>query len=103
MERENISPFAIFEWDENKRLSNVAKHGIDFVDAKEVFNDPAAYTLLSPRKLAERRYVTVGLMRGILVAVIFTRRDQAIRIISARPAARGERQNYGAEARKEKS
>ena len=91
-----------FEWDENKRRSNVAKHGIDFVDAKEVFSDPGAYTLLSPQTTSERRYLTVGLMKGALVAVIFTYRNEAIRIISARAARRGERLLYGAEARKEK-
>jgi uncharacterized protein len=94
-ERRNLP--AIFEWDENKRCSNVIKHGIDFVDAKEVFSDAAAYTRLSPRTVSEYRYVTVGLMRGALVAVIFTRRGESIRIISARAARRSERQMYGAE------
>ena len=28
-----------FEWDENKNLKNIAKHGVDFNQAKEVFND----------------------------------------------------------------
>ena len=70
---------AAFEWDENKRRQNVEKHGIDFVDAKEVFYDPAAYTSISPRSFHERRYVIVGSMRGALIAVIFTLRDQAIR------------------------
>jgi uncharacterized protein len=92
----------IFEWDENKQRSNVAKHGIDFADAKEVFDDPAAYTILSPREGRERRYVTVGLMRETLVAVIFTRRAGAIRIISARVARRNERKAYGAEIKKER-
>jgi uncharacterized DUF497 family protein len=93
---------AAFEWDENKRRLNVVKHGIDFADAKEVFCDPAAYTSVSPRNMRERRYVTVGSMRGALIAVIFTVRGQAIRIISARVARRIERQTYGAEAKKEK-
>jgi uncharacterized DUF497 family protein len=92
-----------FEWDENKRRTNLTKHGIDFGDAKEVFYDPAAYTAVSPRHVRERRYVIVGLMRGALVAVIFTRRGGAIRIISVRAARRSERQIYGAEAKKEGS
>ena len=50
----------------------------------EVFYDPAAYTSRSPHTVGERRYVTVGLMRGALVAVISTHRGHAIRIISAR-------------------
>jgi uncharacterized DUF497 family protein len=90
-----------FEWDDNKRRSNVIKHGIDFEDAKNVFYDPAAYTLLSRSVSSERRHVTVGLMRGVLVAVISTRRGGAIRIISARPAGRIERQRYGAQRKKE--
>jgi uncharacterized DUF497 family protein len=86
-----------FEWDDNKRRTNLIKHGIDFDDVKEVFDDPAAYTLLSPRSVSERRYLTVGMLKGELVAIIFTRRGGAIRIISARAARRNERQMYGAE------
>ena len=92
-----MPPSLEFEWDDNKRRINVVKHGIDFDDAKEVFFDPAAYTSLSSRTVSERRYVTVGLMRGALIAVIFTRRGNAIRIISARAARRSERQTYGGE------
>jgi uncharacterized DUF497 family protein len=66
---EDFGSFRAFEWDENKRRANVIKHGIDFDDAKEVFYDPAAYTSRSPHTVGERRYVTVGLMRGALVAV----------------------------------
>src|ERR1700694_3711827 len=91
-----------FEWDENKRRSNVDKHGIDFGDAIEAFYDPAAYTFLSPYPADERRYVTIGLMRGALIAVISTRRGDAVRIISARAARRNERQMYGAETKKDK-
>jgi uncharacterized protein len=91
-----------FEWDENKRRKNVAKHQIDFADARDVFYDPAAYTSVSPRPVRERRYIAVGLMAGALIAVIFTYRGRAIRIISARAARRSERQIYGAEAKTEK-
>jgi len=90
-----------FEWDENKRRSNLAKHGIDFDDAKEVFYDPAACTFLSSHAVNERRLVTVGLMGGALVAVISARRGKAIRIISARPARRSEKLRYEAEGKKE--
>jgi len=85
-----------FEWDESKRRSNVIKHGIDFSDATEVFYDPAAYTFSSPHPSNEERYVTVGLMRGALTAVIFTFRGEAVRLISARAARRSERHTYGA-------
>jgi uncharacterized DUF497 family protein len=91
-----------YEWDENKRRSNIVKHAIDFVDAIEVFNDPDAYTYYSSRPNDERRFVTVGVIRGGLVAVISTRRGTTIRIISARAARRIERQAYGSESTKEK-
>jgi uncharacterized protein len=89
-----------FEWDESKRRSNIIKHGIDFGDATEAFYDPAAYSFRSPHPASERRYVTVGLMRGALITVIFTLRGEAVRIISARAARRSERQTYGAAAEK---
>src|ERR1700740_1659241 len=89
---------ATFEWDENKRRSNVIKHGIDFSDATEAFYDPAALTFLSPYTTHERRYVTIGAVRGVLIAVVSTSRGGAIRIISARAARRSERQKYGAKA-----
>jgi uncharacterized DUF497 family protein len=93
---------ATFEWDENKRRSNIVKHGIDFADAMQVFRDPAAYTFTSTRGAREQRFVSVGAMSGSLIAVIFTIRGRVIRIISARTARRIERQTYGAEAKKEK-
>jgi len=86
-----------FEWDENKRLLNNAKHGIDFTEATDVFSDPAAYTFASKQSLVEQRYVTVGSAKGVLMAVVFTIRGMVVRIISARAARRGERQRYGSE------
>jgi uncharacterized protein len=89
-----------FEWDERKRRSNVIKHGIDFSDATEAFYDSTAYTFRSFHPKGEQRYVIVGPMRGVLIAVIFTLRGEAIRIISARAARRSERQTYGAATEK---
>lgn len=89
------TPSAIgFEWDENKRRLNITKHGIDFEDAKRVFDDPSAYMYRSPQSALEQRFVAVGTANGVLVAVIYTRRER-IRIISARIARRSERQAYG--------
>ena len=84
-----------FAWDENKRRSNVAKHGIDFVDAEDVFKDPAAFTYRSSGPGVEERYVTIGAVRGVVIAVVTTLRQAVVRIISARRARRSERQRYG--------
>lgn len=84
-----------FAWDENKRRSNVAKHGIDFADAEDVFKDPAAFTYRSSGSSGEQRYVTIGAVRGVVIAVVTTLRQETIRIISARRARRSEKQSYG--------
>jgi uncharacterized DUF497 family protein len=83
-----------FGWDENKRQANVAKHGIDFVDAQDVFKDPAAFTYRSRQPTNERRFVTIGSVKGVLVAVISASREGTVRIISARVARRTERKMY---------
>jgi uncharacterized DUF497 family protein len=83
-----------FEWHENKRRSNIDKHGIDFADAQHVFNDPDAYTYASQHSATEQRHVRVGIVKGICMAVIFTLRGTVVRIISARVARRSERQRY---------
>ena len=84
-----------FEWDDNKRRLNVLKHGIDFAEATQVFDDPKQYTYRSPQRSTETRYVSVGLCGGVLLAVVFTPRDTRLRIISARAARRHERERYG--------
>lgn len=87
--------YSAFEWDGNKRRSNVEKHGIDFADATEAFDDPWRFTYRSPRRSNEERFLTVGTVRGKLIAIVFTLRGDKIRIISARPARRTERDQYG--------
>jgi uncharacterized DUF497 family protein len=83
-----------FEWDENKRRANLEKHGLDFNDARDAFLDPRQFTYRSAHS-RETRYVTVGAVRGLLVAVISTPRRGMIRIISVRAARRSERTHYG--------
>jgi uncharacterized protein len=90
-----VSDKQTFEWDDNKRRLNIAKHGIDFADATEVFSDPKQYTYRSATRAAEARYVSVGIAAGNLISVIFTWRGKAVRIISARAARRSERDKYG--------
>jgi len=83
-----------FEWDENKRRANVAKHGIDFVDALEIFTDPKHFTFRSTSHSGEKRYVSVGLSKGRIVAVVSTLREESLRVISARSARKNERDEY---------
>lgn len=84
-----------FEWDSAKQIANLAKHGLDFVLAEEVFGDPLAYEYSSSGDHGEDRCVRVGALRGLIVAVVFVERGSRIRIISMRVARRAERTRYG--------
>ena len=83
-----------FEWDENKRLKNIAKHGIDFIDALDVFLEPHLDEPLSYPHEARRK--ALGPIGDRLVAVIYTWRGTSIRIISARRARANEQRAYRA-------
>ena len=89
-----------FEWDENKRLSNVAKHGIDFVDCLDIFLDPDALIYLSTRSQVEKRYIITGRVTERSMSVVFTRRGSLIRLISARASRRHERRQYETQRQK---
>jgi hypothetical protein len=84
-----------YEWDEDKRLLNIEKHGIDFVDAVELFEQERIYSYPSPRN-EEERWVTVGLIGQQYVAVVWTERSDTIRVISARSARDAEKRQYRA-------
>lgn len=84
----------MFEWDEEKRETTLRKHGIDFVDAAEIFVNE--HLLLPAKSETELRQIAVGEINGIAIAVVFTTRDAVIRIITARRARRNEREAYEA-------
>jgi len=86
----------VFEWDEAKRLANIEKHGIDFVDVDEVFAGPFVETKDLRRDYGEQRYRAVGLLGGHVVQVAYTWRNGRRRIISARRAGRNDRRTYHA-------
>jgi uncharacterized DUF497 family protein len=83
-----------YQWDRNKALTNLNKHGVDFADAVSVFSDELAITIFDDR-FEEERFITIGidLLSRILV-VVYTMRDDEIRLISARKATRNERRQY---------
>jgi uncharacterized protein len=85
---------AMFEWDKSKAAANRAKHGISFADTFSVFEDPNAVTIDDYRK-DEQRYITIGMDAfGRILVVVYTWRDENIRIISARKAVRYEVRQY---------
>ncbi len=84
-----------FEWDENKRLTNIEKHGIDFEDAIGIWEGDVV-EVPSRSQYGENRLVAFGVLEGRVIAVVFTDRGGARRIISARRARRNEREYYEA-------
>jgi uncharacterized protein len=85
-----------FEWDSAKAAANLRKHRVSFEEASSVFYDPLAATGPDPdHSVGEQRFVTFGLSsRGRILVVAHADRQDAIRIISARPATVPERRIY---------
>ncbi len=83
-----------FEWDEEKRQTNLKKHGIDFADLWQFF-EVETYTILDDRfDYGEIRFLTLGLLFGEIIAVSHTEKDEITRIISARKAEKHEQEIY---------
>lgn len=82
----------LYEWDENKRHLTLEKHKIDFIDAAEVFE--SVYLKIAGRSESELRFIAVGELNGVHIAVVFTEREDVIRIITARRARLNEREAY---------
>ncbi len=87
--------FEEFEWDEAKRLSNLAKHGLDFIDVQVLFDGRPTHVEPSPRG-AEERMMSTGEVDGRIITVVWTKRGDLIRLISARRARDGEERAYRA-------
>ena len=79
---------AIYEWDEAKRKSNIARHGMDFTVMEAFVWDTA---IVNPDdRNSEPRWVAYGFIGVRLYVVVFTERGDNIRIISQGQSARGE-------------
>ncbi len=83
----------VFEWDEAKRLTNIIKHGYDFSDAQRVAWNRALVAQVQDVRGEERKLVYAPL-DGRLIVIIYTLRDDAMRLISMRAANRRERDIY---------
>lgn len=83
-----------FEFDEAKSRANKAKHGIDFVEAQQLWLDPDRWEFPARGGL-EPRLLNVGALGGSIWTAVITYRGEKIRIISARRSRREEVQAYG--------
>jgi len=82
-----------FEYDEVKSKRNKEKHGIDFVEAQLLWDDPERMEI--PAKTEdEPRYVVIGKIAEKHWSVIVTYRENKTRIISARRSRKEEIEFY---------
>ena len=78
-----------FEFDPDKSTSNLKKHGIDFVEAQRLWEDP--YLLEIPAKtIDEPRFLVIGRIGSDYWSAVITYRSEKIRIISARRSRNSE-------------
>jgi len=85
-----------FEWNRKKALLNVRKHGIAFEEASTIFGDSLSLTIPDTfHSIGEDRFITIGTSaKGRILVVMHTDQHDVIRIISARKAAKNERNQY---------
>jgi uncharacterized protein len=74
-----------FEFDEAKSQSNLEKHGLDFIEAQLLWNDPQLLEIPAKTE-GEPRFLLIGLIAGKCWAAVVTYRDDNIRLISVRRA-----------------
>jgi uncharacterized DUF497 family protein len=83
-----------FEWDEAKRLTNLAKHGLDFADLDEFdWSKPVIYADVR-KAYGEARFMALAEFRNRVHSVTFTMRGRVMRVISFRRAHRKEVRRY---------
>ena len=84
-----------YEWDEAKRERNLKKHGVDFRDVLHFHWDSALVDEDCSESYGEPRYRALGFIRDRLMMLVFTTRDECVRVISLRKADRKEVKSYG--------
>ncbi|ACK66449.1 protein of unknown function DUF497 [Rippkaea orientalis PCC 8801] len=82
------------EWNNDKAASNVIKHNIDFEDAKNIFLAPNRLEREDKRNYNETRIQVIGIVNQVVLFVVYPKRENRYRIISARRANKNERQQY---------
>jgi hypothetical protein len=87
-----------YEWADAKNRSNIRKHDVDFADAVLALEDDDALTIRDEDSEEEERFITTGMdALGRLLVVVYTWREESVRLISARKATRRERKAYEGE------
>ena len=83
-----------FTWHESKRQVTLQRRGLDFAQAEQVFVGPT-FTFEDDREeYGEQRWVTLGLLNGIVLVIVHTENVDEIRVISMRKAEKDEQRLF---------
>ena len=84
-----------YTYDARKRASNLKKHRLDFEDAPQVIESDRTVTFEDRRfDYGEQRFITLGVLRGVVVVITTAEADEEIRLISMRRAEHNEEEIY---------
>jgi uncharacterized DUF497 family protein len=83
----------IFEFDSSKSESNKKKHGISFIEAQALWDDPD-YIVIPAKVIDEARFLVVGIIGDKHWSGIITYRNERVRIISVRRSRKEEIEIY---------
>ena len=86
-----------FEWDQWNLQKNEIKHGVAFIEAESCFFDDEKLIFVDEKHVhpKEIRYIMFGMsIERRVLTLVFTMRKHHVRVISARPASRKERDIY---------
>jgi uncharacterized DUF497 family protein len=82
------------EWDDDKNTKNLLKHGFHFLDVPQIFSDYYLEKLDAREDYGEDRWITLGIIHGVVVVLVYTERNGKLRPISLRKATAQERDVY---------
>ena len=88
--------FTGFQWDEGNMDKNLLKHQVQNWECEQIFFNEPLIILDDPKhSLSEKRWAAFGQTdAGRLLAIIFTKREKLLRVISARDMNRKENKFY---------
>lgn len=85
-----------FDYDPSKSRSNQAKHGINFVQAQALWQDPLRLEIPA-KTVDEPRTLVIGRIAGKTWTAVVTERGEAVRVISVRRSRKEEEAWYESE------
>jgi uncharacterized protein len=81
-------------WDERKRTDCLRERGLDFASAAELFSGVHLAQIDDRFDYGETRWLTIGEVAGTVLVIVWTPRDDTVRIISMRKANVSETARY---------